>query len=82
MWTTKAEDRMPAILVRLIEELAELLDIKNGQVFQLSVEELEQQVLAPAYDDALKICYQEMLVDIGDIRYFLGLQDKLSLANG
>ena len=81
MWTTKAENRMPACLVRLVEQLAERLDINNGQVFQLSVEDLEEQVLAPSYSDALKSCFQEMLVDIGDIRYFLGLQDKLSLAN-
>lgn len=81
MWTTKTENRMPACLVRLVQELAENLDIKNGQVFLLTVEELDEQVLEPSYSAALKICYQEMLTDITDIRYFLGLEETLALAN-
>ena len=79
-WNDKArENRMPACLFRIAAwEIAESLGKNGGQLYQLSVQDFDEQILQPAYEQALKSCYQEMLTDISDIRYYLGLEANLS----
>ena len=78
-WNDKArESRMPACLFRIATwEIAENLGKNDGLLWQLSVQDFDEQILQPAYEQALKSCFQEMLTDISDIRYYLGLEANL-----
>lgn len=78
-WNTVArKNRMPSCLFSIAtNEIAEALGKNGGLLWQMSVEEFDNQILQPAFDDALKSCFQEMITDILDIRYYLGLEKEL-----
>lgn len=81
-WTKTVHNRMPAALWRILaQDLAEQVGLNNGQLYQMSVKELDEKILQPCMDAAIQDCFQEMIADISDIRYFLGLADKLYFAD-